>query len=227
MTQALPKSRAHTRYRLADGTQVPGVTTITGLLDDGKSERLARWANNLGLQGIDSTRYRDAAADVGTCAHRLIQAHWQGEDYNAVRRELAQEYGEQTLSLAENAAISYFEWEKEHTVQATFCERRMVSERYRYGGTCDFYGLVDGKRTLLDLKTGSGIWPEHIIQVAAYRQMLREHGERVERVIILNIPRKESESFDAKWPSAKQLDAAWRIFRHLRVVYDLRKQVSA
>jgi len=188
---------------------------------------LVRWANKLGLQGIDATKYRDAAADVGTCAHRLIQAHWQREDYNDVRAALAAEYGENTLDLAENAAISYFEWEKDHDVRAEFCERPMVSEKHRYGGTCDFYGLVDGKRTLLDLKTGSGIWPEHVIQVAAYRQMLREHGYRVERVVILNIPRKESESFDAKWPSGKQLDAAWRIFRHLRAVYDLRKQVSA
>ncbi|HEX7022619.1 MAG TPA: hypothetical protein VF171_07165 [Trueperaceae bacterium] len=223
MTQALPKSRAHTRYRLADGTQVPGVTTIVGQLD---KPALVKWANQLGLQGIDATRYRDAAADVGTCAHRLIQAHWQGEDYQTVRQALAEEYGEQTLSLAENAALSYFEWEKEHEVQAEFCERPMVSEKHRYGGTCDFYGLVDGKRALLDLKTGSAIYPEHVIQVAAYRQMLREHGFAVERVVILNIPRKESEDFDAKWPSRANLDAAWRLFRHLRAVYELRREIA-
>ena len=46
------KSKAHQRYKLADGTQVPGVTTITGQLN---KPALIIWANRLGLQGIDST----------------------------------------------------------------------------------------------------------------------------------------------------------------------------
>ena len=59
-------SRAHTRYYTTDGTLVPGSTTITGLLN---KPALVKWANNLGLQGIDSSKYVDKAARVGTLIH--------------------------------------------------------------------------------------------------------------------------------------------------------------
>ena len=61
-------SKAHIRYKLKDGTVVPGATTITGLLN---KPFLITWANRLGLEGIDSTKYRDAAADIGTLAHQI------------------------------------------------------------------------------------------------------------------------------------------------------------
>ena len=54
-------SKAHTRYYLQDGTLVPGATTVTGLLN---KPALVKWANNLGLQGIDSSKYVDKAARV-------------------------------------------------------------------------------------------------------------------------------------------------------------------
>lgn len=69
-------SKAHTRYYLADGTLVPGATTITGLLN---KPALVKWANNLGLQGIDSTKYVDKAAAVGTLIHALVEAHITGK----------------------------------------------------------------------------------------------------------------------------------------------------
>ena len=69
-------SKAHTRYYLQDGTLVPGATTVTGLLN---KPALVKWANNLGLQGIDSSKYVDKAARVGTLIHSLVEAHITGK----------------------------------------------------------------------------------------------------------------------------------------------------
>ena len=44
------KTAAHIRYKTTDGTIVPGVTTILGILN---KPALVRWANQLGLRGID------------------------------------------------------------------------------------------------------------------------------------------------------------------------------
>src|SRR5690606_24731880 len=140
MTLLKSRARAHTRYRLSDGSQVPGATTIAGMLD--KSRFLVPWANRLGLEGIDATKYRDASADVGTAAHRLVQAEWDGDDYNTVRTELSDQYGEEIVGLAENSALSYYEWAKGHTINPIFSEQQMVSERYRFGGTCDLYAVI-------------------------------------------------------------------------------------
>ena len=60
------RDSGHQVYKTADGTRVPGVTTICGVMD---KPALVKWANNLGLQGTDSTKYVDALAASGTLAH--------------------------------------------------------------------------------------------------------------------------------------------------------------
>ena len=60
---AAKRGRVHTVYKTKDGKRVPGVTTILGVIN---KPALVRWANNLGLQGIDSTNYVDATARCGT-----------------------------------------------------------------------------------------------------------------------------------------------------------------
>ena len=63
------KTKAHTKYFDANGNLVVGTTTVINVLD---KPALVAWSNRLGLQGIDSTRYKDKLADVGTVTHLRI-----------------------------------------------------------------------------------------------------------------------------------------------------------
>ena len=92
------RSKVHTVYRLADGTKVPGVTTVLGVIN---KPQLVKWANNLGLQGIDSSSYVDATARIGTLAHEMIQEYLGGPDWDrsAFTRE--------EIDTAENAVLSF------------------------------------------------------------------------------------------------------------------------
>lgn len=208
-------SKAHTIYKLADGTRVPGATTITGLLN---KPFLVKWANNLGLQGIDSSKYTDEAAAIGTLAHAMVQAHVQGlsMDYS--------NYSPSQVSQAENALLSYFEWEKQHTIKPIFCEVPYVSESLKYGGTLDCYCELDGKPTLLDYKTGKAIYDEYFVQTSAYRNLLLENGYPVEQVRILRIGREESEGFEERYVAAT--DKYFAIFRNLLEIYYLKKELG-
>ena len=98
-----------------------------------------------------------------------------------------------------------------------------MSEVYFYGGMADIYAKVDDSLELIDLKTGSGIYPEMIIQVAAYRQLLLENGHSVDSVRILNIPRTGDESFVEKKISKAHLGVAWKIFKNCLSIYQLKK----
>ena len=60
MSKPLPKTNAHTIYKLANGDIVPGVTTITGRIS---KPFLVKWANNLGLEGIDYDKYMSEFVD--------------------------------------------------------------------------------------------------------------------------------------------------------------------
>lgn len=185
---AAKKGRQHTVYLLANGDRVPGVTTITGVMD---KPALIRWANGLGLRGIDSTKYVDEMATIGTLAHAIIEAHIKG---------VKMDYSDATpnqISLAENSALKFFEWIKGKKIEWIFSEKSLVSEKHRYGGTIDAYATVDGKKTLLDFKTCKGIYGEARTQVAGgYGLLLAEHGYAVDQVWILRIGRDETEGFE-------------------------------
>ncbi|MBR5094117.1 MAG: hypothetical protein IK095_03395 [Oscillospiraceae bacterium] len=210
-----PVSKAHVRYKTSDGKIVPGATTITGLLN---KPFLIRWANQLGLEGIDSSTYTDEAAKVGTLAHALIQADLQG-----TRLDMAQ-YSPLQVDLAENAVLSGYEWKKRHVIEPIFCEAPIVSDALRYGGTVDCYCVLDGKRVLLDFKTGKAIYEEYFVQLAAYADLLREAGYPVEECRILRVGRDATEGFEER--SVTDTRKWSQIFRHLLDIYYLKKELN-
>ena len=214
----MAKTKAHIRYKLADKkTIVPGVTTVLGLR---AKPQLVPWANKLGLDGIDVKSYVDDKADIGTLAHAMVTDGLMGEktDFS--------DYDPKQIAQAENSYLSYLEWAKEHPIQAIFVERPLVHEELRFGGTNDIYCDYNGKKTIIDIKTGIGIWPEHKYQVAALKHLLEFNSYPVDGCRILNIPRSEDEKFIDEPCSEKELEVGWEIFKNLLSVYYLEKQLK-
>ena len=213
------KHKAHIIYKVLSGKRVPGTTTITGSLGWSKHV-LINWANRMGLQGIDTTKYVDDKADIGTLAHKMVTDFLQGKKTDT------DDYSKNQIAAADNSALSYFEWARGKKIKPILIEQPLVSESYLYGGMMDIYALVDGLPELIDLKTGSGIYPEMLIQVGAYRQLLVENGHPVDSVRILNIPRTGDESFVEKKVSIKHCLTAWAIFKNCLNIYQLRKNLK-
>ena len=207
------KTKAHTQYKLKNGTKVPGTTTIIGLL---AKPALLKWANNLGLQGIDCFKYRDDKAEIGTLAHYLIMCYLKGEKPDT------KDYTANQINQAENSILSFWEWEKSHPLKPILIETPLVSEKYCYGGTIDLLAEVNGDVCLIDFKTGKGIFPEMGYQLAAYRQLLIENDFQVDNARILRIGRDEDEGFEEKLFTS--LSKEWQIFYHLREIYKLIKE---
>jgi hypothetical protein len=210
------KSKAHQRYKTKDGCIVPGVTTITGILD---KPALVYWAWDLGMKGIDYKKFKDDKADIGTLAHDMIICHLLGTTPNL------DDYTKNQISQAENALISFFEWEKGKNIEVRQTEKALVSEQFKYGGQFDVFATIDGISTLLDIKTGKAIYPEMVIQLAAYANLIDEDTNNVlQSVKILRVGRDETEGFDVRDFTDKMVPA-WEIFAHLLQVYKLRKEL--
>ena len=210
------KFKAHTVYKLADGTRVPGVTTITGGLGWSK-ETLCKWHNKMGLQGIDTSKYVTDKADIGTLGHKMVECHLTGEPLDT------SDYSKNQIDKAENCLISFFEWEKQHEIKMEHHELQLVSN-LGFGGTLDLHGLVDSILEIDDLKTGSGIYPEHFIQVAGYCILADENNIPYIRARIINIPRADDERFDQQ--IVPNLGVCKAIFLHLLNIYKLKKQID-
>ncbi len=68
-----------------------------------------------------------------------------------------------------DAVQRFLDWQKEHKVKFLLSEQQVYSRKYNYTGTLDFICTIDGKMYIGDLKTSKGIYPEMLIQTAAYR----------------------------------------------------------
>ena len=216
MTKEITKKhKSHTRYRLKDNSIRPGVTTITGILN---KPALVKWANNLGLQGVDSSKYVDDKAAIGSCAHYIIEQYLKNE-----KPDLA-DYTPNQIDLAENSVLKFYEWEKNQDFRIIKPELKLISEKHRFGGQCDIYCVLNGKNTLIDLKTSKGIFPEMYTQVSAYQQLLIENGYPCEDVRILRIGRDESEGFDDR--KVPLLDLHWERFLHCLAIYNINKKIK-
>lgn len=209
------RTKVHTIYKNKDGKRLPGTTTITGIL--GKPA-LIHWAWDLGIKGIDYKKFRDDKADIGSLAHYFIMCHLRNEKPDT------SDYTANQISQAENALISFWEWEKVHTIEPVVIEEPMISEQYQYGGTSDLVCKMNGELCLVDFKTGKGIYPEMLYQLAAYRQILKENGHEITNSRILRIGRDESEGFEER--PVRDLDKQWRVFLACLEVYTLQKEIK-
>lgn len=210
----MARDKAHIIYKV-NGKRVPGVTTVLSVL---AKPALITWSNKLGLNGIDVNKYVDDKAAIGTLAHEMIMNHFAGEETDT------RDYSPNQVDYAENSVFSYLAWEHGKEIKPILIEHAMVHERLLYGGTCDLYCELDGVKTLVDFKTGSGIFPEHYYQLCAYRKLLFENGYDVDQAMILNIPRAESEAF--KVETYTDFETGEEIFQHCLELYKLIKKVK-
>lgn len=208
-------AKAHTRYKTSDGKAVPGVTTVTGLL---AKPQLIKWANNLGLQGIDSTKYVDKAARIGSCAHEMIEMYLKNKKFES------DQYSPDEVNQAENALIKFYEWEKGIKFFPLASELQLVHEVLLYGGTVDCVADIDGKTWLVDFKTGKSIYDEMAMQLAAYREMLTYHGHKIEGCRIIRVGRDETEGFEDRIFSQWEIDKGFDKFMCLLDFYHIDKQ---
>ncbi len=205
----MPKTAIHQKYKLLDGTSVPSVTTVLSIL---AKPALIHWAWELGTKGLDYRKVRDETANIGTLAHYLILCELRGGKPDT------SEYSKEQIDQAENCLLSYYEWRKGHDLKPILIETPLVSDN-GFGGMPDLLAVLDGRRILLDYKTGKSLYPEYSYQVGAYAHLLEDNGYKVEAARILRIGRTADETFeDYQVPDLKR---AWDIFKCCLDFYQL------
>lgn len=220
------KTKAHQRYRLKPtesypkGEIVPGVTTIIGNQLAWNKNVLIAWARREALAGRDPDKIRDDAADSGTCTHYLIQCH-----IESVKPDTSQFTADQ-IGKAETGFIAFLDWEKENALEYLHLEFPVISHEYRYGGLVDIIARKNGSKWMLDIKTGNNLYPEHIVQLAAYNHAYEEQEQlQVHEWHLLQLSKKDG-SFQHHKILGPKIAQGWAVFRRLRELYDLQKEFT-
>lgn len=117
----------------------------------------------------------EAAADRGTKVHAATEA---------LDRTGTAEIAEEYSPYLEAYAL----FQREHAVDWELIEYPDFHPDFRYAGTIDRYGTVDGQKTLLDIKTTYRVYkPLCSASLNLYRMMLEARGREVEKLLILHL----------------------------------------
>ena len=215
----MPTPRAG--YFLADGTKVPGVTTILSRWKG--SGGLLQWAFKQGQSGARSLYdERDKAADIGTLAHSMVEHRLTGRDPANALAGQPEDY----CVKARTAYAAFDAWMSQTQAKVISAEEPMVSERYKFGGTPDVVlRMPDGRLALGDVKTSNGIYRDYLMQVAAYGILWDEnHEEKITGGFHIMRFSKEAPDFEHRYFA--ELSEAALLFTTLRDAYSLDLQLK-
>lgn len=217
-------------YRNAAGKRVPGTTTIIGRFKD--SGGLLQWAFQQGQaaeRGEISSLYdkRDKAADIGTLAHSMVEFSINGANKDAAIKmaQEAHKASDEDAMKAASAFDAYLMWESMTKLKIVEQETQLVSELYQFGGCPDAIGEINGELCLLDWKTSTGVYPDYMIQLAAYNQLWIENfPDRPLKGFHLCRFAKDYPDFSHHYWG--ELDQAWEQFKLYRIAYDIDKELK-
>lgn len=171
------------RYKL-DGTWVPGVTTILGVLD---KPGLRKWAASSVAEFVaDNPREVDALREMGRgpMVAALKEVPWQKRDDAATRgttfHDLAERIAngeevdvpEPLVPLVEHA----LDFMEQYDIRPVLNEACVGSREHRYAGKLDLIADSSLGRCIFDWKSGKRIYPTFAFQLSAYA-FADFHGE--------------------------------------------------
>lgn len=149
-------------------------------------------------------RFSRAAADTGT------EVHAYAEGYTRAFPDGGPPEMPDEGTAAEAGASAFREWFHQHLVEPFAVERIVFSKNYYFCGTCDFYGKIDDEVCIMDYKTSSGIYPEMLLQLAAYGLALREElGTRIDTGYIIRLDKKTGKPHVHKIPLQPMYETAF------------------
>lgn len=207
------------RFYEIEGVRYPSVTTVLSVIN---KPALVPWARNVALADVRSTlleslhetqtwedfakygvwldeiiarakkrpqQEADAAADVGTRAHKLIQGYLAHPEHQNDRIFIT----DIEVDLR-RIWLSFKLWEQENDLTIMASEEIVCSKKYGYAGTLDCFGTAGSKPTVVDWKTSNALYPEYLLQVAAYAMAYSEmYKPRIQRAWVVRLGKDRPE----------------------------------
>lgn len=206
----------HQIYKNSKGEKLPSVTTVLSVIS---KPQLFYWGVKMAKEGICPIEYTKETAKIGSLVHALA------EHFTSKTPIEWDKYAKEEIKKACTISKRFFEFVSlQDEFEPILSEGAFASDRYGYGGCLDAIVKLNGKTTLLDYKTSSSIFGEMIAQVSAYKRLAEEQGYKIEQVIILRFGREESEGYEYREVSKKELKYGLKMFDCALKLYKSKKE---
>lgn len=169
MNTAAPIARSDSHEYTVGGRHFDGVTTVIGSVI--RKPGLEKWIGSLG--NAEAERVRTKAASHGTLVHALAAL--------VVADVPSIPMGDEDAP-AQAQLDAFTDWYMDHVGEVFAVELMVANPTYQYAGALDFLVRMKGgsEPTVVDVKSGKAVYPEHRYQTAAYRKpvlpLLADYG---------------------------------------------------
>lgn len=180
--QAKQLTMLDARFYYADGNFYPSVTTILEAYP--KDAAYFKWIKEV---GTDADAIRDEAGRRGSVVHELTERYDNGEEVSLLNMD-----GNLQFKMSEWAMFErYVDFVTRFKPDYVMNEQNFVSARLGFAGTIDRLAWLDGKMSLIDIKTSNNIHDSYWLQLAAYAELVHDMTNfRIEQYTILHLNAK-------------------------------------
>jgi hypothetical protein len=180
--QARQLTMLDARFYYAEGNFYPSVTTILEAYP--KDAAYFKWIKEV---GTDADTIRDEAGRRGSVVHDLTERYDNGEEVSLLNMD-----GNLQFKMSEWAMFErYVDFINRFKPEYIMNEQNFVSARLGFAGTIDRLAMLDGKLTLIDIKTSNNIHDSYWLQLAAYSRLVAEETNfEIEQYGILHLNAK-------------------------------------
>ena len=175
-------------YYWVDGKFTPAVTRI---LDEAAPVAFALRQFFLRNTVDSAKKILEETGVFGSMIHADIERLLKGEELDLTKHE----------TKAKKHLMSFHNWfhEFKPDMDSLKPESTIASLKHRYAGTLDLACTRKGKKWIIDFKTGSGIYHNHELQLAAYRGAYEEmHNTKVDHVAIVRTGSRHKVGYEVK-----------------------------
>jgi len=194
------------RYKVNEKATSGSVTGIIGMYD--KSGALLPWATELSVNYLrdkflekkelfeedfleaeeQHTKKKVEASNIGTEVHDWIEAYIKDE------KPAMPESKEAQIGVS-----AFLDWVAENKVKFISSERAVYSRKHDYIGKMDIEAKVNGKLSLIDIKTSNGIYNTYNMQTAAYvKADEEERGIKYKGRWIIRLAKETEKEYNAR-----------------------------
>ncbi len=228
-------------YFNEEGKRLGGVTYVIGQNCGWNKDALMAWSNREGLAGRnikDSREKRSTAgiaADIGTAAHSMIEAHILGFEPEVFAADHLAVLTEEQQDKARNGFGAFVRWFRNQRVRIVATELYGVDEEYQTGYCLDALGIEVESDTfsLYDWKSSKGTYADHFVQAAAYtvfeeRRLTRwlDKPVRFEGAHVVRVNKLNGNFKHVFW-TRESLEVGWKAFTWLRALHEVRWEIEA
>lgn len=175
-------------YYFVNGEFYPGVTTI---LDEAAPTPYALKKFLMDNTAEGAEEIKNTAGDFGTRMHDAYE-----KLLNGIELDLLNEY---KTTKEKKHLFSFYEWYNTYKPTEIKTEFVIASIKHKVAGTLDLRCKIGEKNVIIDFKTSSGIYYNHELQLAAYKELYEEMtGEKIDEVYVLRTGTKHKAGYEYK-----------------------------